>query len=67
MSKTRKKIFLISIYIDDFLFISNSFKVLAQLKDFIIKKYNVKNLEKVKIITKQQVTRDFDTKMLKVN
>lgn len=50
MGKAKKKILIISIYINNFLFAFNNFKVLAWLKDSIVKKYNVKNLGKIKII-----------------
>lgn len=52
MSKIKEEIFIISIYIENFFFILNSFKILTWLKNFIVKKYNIKDLIKVKTIIK---------------
>ena len=57
----------VSIYVDDFLLASNSSKALAWLKDSIAKKYNMKDLGKVKTIIGWQVTRDIDTKTLRID
>ena len=67
IGKAEGEILIISIYVDDFLLISNSSKVLAWLKDSIAKKYNVEELKEVKTIIRWQITRDFDTKMLKID
>ena len=67
MGKAEGKILMISIYVDNFLLTSNSSKALAWLKDSIAKKYNVKDLEEVKTIIGWQITRDLDTKTLKID
>lgn len=67
MSKVRGKFFISSININDFFLISNNLKVLTCLKDSIIKKYNMKNLKKVKIIIMQQIIRDLDIRILEIN
>lgn len=58
---------MISICKDDTFFISNNSKVLTQLKDFIAKKYNVKDLGKVKSIIKQQITKNLNIETLKID
>lgn len=55
-----------SIYVNNFFFISNSPKPLALLKNAISNKYNVKNLRKVKAIIKQQVTKNLKVEILKI-
>lgn len=67
MVKAEGEILMISIYIDNFFLVSNSFKALAWLKDFLAKKYNIKNLGEIKIIIKWQVIKDLNTKMLKID
>lgn len=50
INKVKEEIFIINIYIYDVFFILNNSKILVELKNPIIKKYNIKNLAKVKII-----------------
>lgn len=50
LDKFGEEIIIISIYINDFLFISNNPKTLTWFKNEISNKYNMKNFEKVKII-----------------
>lgn len=66
INKIQGEILIISIYIDDFFFILYNSKILAWFKNFITWKYIIKDLKKVKIIIGKQVTKDFDTKMLKI-
>lgn len=47
--------------------ISNNSKVLTWLKDFITKKYNIKDLRKVKSIIKQQITKNLNIGTLKID
>lgn len=46
LDKFEKEIIIISIYVNDFFFAFNSPKVLLQLKNVILNKYNVKNFVK---------------------
>lgn len=50
LGKFEKEIIIINIYINNFLFASNSLKVLALLKNVFLNEYNIKNLKEVKII-----------------
>lgn len=50
LGKFKEKIIIISIYIDDFLLVSNSLKALTWSKNTFSNKYNIKDFKKVKII-----------------
>lgn len=52
LDKFRKKIIIVSIYINDFLFRFNSPKALTWIKNAISNEYNVKDLKKIKTIIK---------------
>lgn len=59
-------ILMISVYVNDFLFVSNNPRVLLWLKDAISKEYNVKDLGKVQTIIGWQVTRNYIGRTLKI-
>lgn len=57
----------VSIYVDDFLLVSNTMNVMQTLKDVLEIKYKMKNLGKVNMIIKWQITRDTAMRIMKIN
>ena len=58
---------IVSIYIDDFLSVSNMIKNLDKLKVAFLNVYNVKVLDRVKTIIRWQIIRDFVTQIMKID
>lgn len=56
-----------SIYINDFLLVSNTMVTLDALKKLMATKYNIKNLSEVKTIIGWQVTKDMARRIIKIN
>ena len=56
-----------SVYIDNFLLILNIMGTVKLLKQLLAKKYNMKNIGKVKTIIGSQITRDFAMGTMKID
>lgn len=54
-------------YINNFLLAANTLDTLQTLKDMLAKKYKIKDLNKVKTIIGQQITRNTVTYTIKIN
>lgn len=58
---------MVNIYINDFLLALNIIIILKALKKFLFKKYNIKDLDKVKTIIEWQIYLDFIAKTIKID
>lgn len=56
-----------SVYVDNFLLTSNTISTLKSLKQMLAKKYNIKDINKVKNIIGWQITRDSAMGTMKVD
>lgn len=65
--QTKNEISIISIYIDKLLPASNIIVTLNRLKKLLNKQQEIKNLEKLKTIFSQQITRDLVVDIIKIN
>lgn len=57
----------VSMYVNDFLLASNTMVLLEKLKECLAKKYNIKNLGKVKIIIGWQISQDTALGTIKID
>lgn len=67
MRQFKEKITLVSIYVNNFLLISNNVDTLKTVKRELEKEYNIKNLEEIKIIIDWQITRNPFTQTFKID
>lgn len=65
--QTRDKITIVSIYVNNFSLALNNITALKKLKIELVKKYKVKNLDKVKIIIGWQIIRNLAMRTFKVS
>lgn len=65
--QTKEETSVVSVYVDNFLLASNIIHTLQTLKDMLAKRYEIKDLGKVKTIIGWQITRNAATHMMKID
>lgn len=56
-----------SVYVDNFLLVSNMMNVMQTQKDVLGRKYEIKNLGEVNTIIEWQITKDMSIYMIKID